>query len=105
MFTLEAFYYYVSAIASLLMAPVTFTFSSWSLASGVIICATILYLILRYRLLTSYSRLPAAEATKNINSFDLQPDKTDADGPDSYQDELMDAFLSSIKIFGYLGII
>ncbi|KAJ2958371.1 hypothetical protein NQZ79_g6052 [Umbelopsis isabellina] len=65
------------------------------------------WLIVRYRFLTTYSRLKPIKPPKPASSFDLHPDATDdqefiKSGLKSYPDEFLSAFLSSIKIFGYL---
>ncbi|KAI7903172.1 uncharacterized protein BX663DRAFT_471922 [Cokeromyces recurvatus] len=84
-------------------------FTSLLIILGII--ATIAYLIVRYRFLTKYSRLkPINKPPKVASSFDLHPDTGDEDfagysKPGSYKnypDEFLSAFLSSIKIFGYL---
>ncbi|OAD06986.1 hypothetical protein MUCCIDRAFT_35127 [Mucor lusitanicus CBS 277.49] len=73
------------------------------------VMATVAYLIVRYRFLTKYSRLkPINKPPKVASSFDLHPDTGDEDYADkpggykNYPDEFLSAFLSSIKIFGYL---
>ncbi|KAI8638318.1 hypothetical protein BD408DRAFT_373694 [Parasitella parasitica] len=73
------------------------------------VIATVAYLIVRYRFLTKYSRLkPINKPPKVASSFDLHPDTGDEDYADkpggykNYPDEFLSAFLSSIKIFGYL---
>jgi lysophospholipid hydrolase len=71
------------------------------------VIATIAYLIVRYRYLTKYSRLKPINPPKVASSFDLHPDtEEDAEyskpGYKNYPDEFLSAFLSSIKIFGYL---
>ncbi|KAI8967925.1 hypothetical protein BDF20DRAFT_839761 [Mycotypha africana] len=77
------------------------------------IIATIAYWVVRYRFLTKYSRLkPINKPPKVASSFDLHPDTGDDDdfsgfpskpgGYKNYPDEFLSAFLSSIKIFGYL---
>lgn len=73
------------------------------------VIATVTYLIVRYRFLTKYSRLkPINKPPKVASSFDLHPDTGDEDYADkpggykNYPDEFLSAFLSSIKIFGYL---
>ncbi|KAG0337649.1 phosphatidylcholine and lysophosphatidylcholine phospholipase [Podila humilis] len=63
--------------------------------------------VFRYRILTRYSRLPKASLAKHGSSFDLHPDnpfKSPHEEKEalSYPDEFLSAFLSSIKIFGYL---
>ncbi|KAI9263644.1 hypothetical protein EDC94DRAFT_560931 [Helicostylum pulchrum] len=80
-------------------------FSSLLVILAVII--TIAYLIVRYRFLTKYSRLKTINPPKVASSFDLHPDtEEDAEyskpGYKNYPDEFLSAFLSSIKIFGYL---
>lgn len=70
------------------------------------------YLVVRYRYLNKYSRLKPSETPKSTSSFfDLHPnDLTEEDeeeeakhgGFKNYPDEFLSAFLSSIKIFGYL---
>lgn len=83
-------------------------------SSLLVIVAVILmiaYIIVRYRFLTKYSRLkPINKPPKVASSFDLHPDTGDEDYADyskpggykNYPDEFLSAFLSSIKIFGYL---
>ncbi|RUS34556.1 hypothetical protein BC938DRAFT_479726 [Jimgerdemannia flammicorona] len=72
------------------------------------ILATGTYILVRYRVLTIYSRLTPTEATKPAaTSFDLHPDPagdSEYAKPEfkNYPDEFLSAFLSSIKIFGYL---
>jgi lysophospholipid hydrolase len=69
--------------------------------------ATCTWLIVRYRFLTTYSRLKPIQPPKPAGSFDLHPDAADdqeyiKSGLKSYPDEFLSAFLSSIKVFGYL---
>ncbi|KAI9286093.1 hypothetical protein BC943DRAFT_291591 [Umbelopsis sp. AD052] len=69
--------------------------------------ATCTWLIVRYRFLTTYSRLKPIQPPKPATSFDLHPDAAEdqeyiKSGMKSYPDEFLSAFLSSIKIFGYL---
>lgn len=71
------------------------------------VMATVAYLVVRYRFLTKYSRLKPINTPKVASSFDLHPDtEEDAEyskpGYKNYPDEFLSAFLSSIKIFGYL---
>lgn len=71
------------------------------------IIATITYLVVRYRFLTKYSRLKPIKSPKVASSFDLHPDTSEENeyskpGFKNYPDEFLSAFLSSIKIFGYL---
>ncbi|KAG0255243.1 phosphatidylcholine and lysophosphatidylcholine phospholipase [Mortierella polycephala] len=78
---------------TLLIAIAFFCFLAWA--------------IFRYRILTRYSRLPKTGLGKHGSSFDLHPDnpfkspQEEKEGL-SYPDEFLSAFLSSIKIFGYL---
>ncbi|CAG8516283.1 15471_t:CDS:2 [Rhizophagus irregularis] len=60
--------------------------------------------IIRYRILTKYSRLPTETATKQGASYDLHPsiDEDNDDGVKHYPDEFLSMFLEGIKIFGYL---
>lgn len=67
------------------------------------------YLVLRYRYLNKYSRLKRIEPPQSTSSFfDLHPDDPNEEdaqykaGFKNYPDEFLSAFLSSIKIFGYL---
>lgn len=82
-------------------------FSSLLVILGVMLVAA--YLVVRYRYLNKYSRLRSTEPPKSTSSFfDLHPDdSTEEDseykpGLKNYPDEFLSAFLSSIKIFGYL---
>ncbi|KAI8982512.1 hypothetical protein BDB01DRAFT_792895 [Pilobolus umbonatus] len=73
----------------------------------IISIATVAYIIVRYRFLTKYSRLKTINNQKAAPSFDLHPDTTEdtefmKPGYKNYPDEFLSAFLSSIKIFGYL---
>ncbi|KAI8887491.1 patatin-domain-containing protein [Backusella circina FSU 941] len=72
-------------------------FSSLLVILSIVILVT--YLIVRYRFLTKYSRLKPIESSK-MNSFDLHP--TDSKEEEEEKTEFLSAFLSSIKIFGYL---
>ena len=72
----------------------------------VIVCIAV-YLVARYRYLNKYSRLKSTEPPKSTSSFfDLHPDDGHEqdlyEKPYTYPDEFLSAFLSSIKIFGYL---
>lgn len=83
----------------------TVTLRYWTLAIIFLIVGILGYLILRYRVLTRYSRLPENSGQKPRAPFDLHPDaqiNDKSDMGDNYSDELMSTFLSSIKIFGYL---
>ncbi|CAG8507423.1 14133_t:CDS:2, partial [Cetraspora pellucida] len=65
---------------------------------------TIGYLVIRYRILTRYSRLPA-ETPQNQDTFHhLRPEVFDNNEKSQflYPDEFLSAFLEGIKVFGYL---
>ncbi|KAI8063831.1 hypothetical protein BC940DRAFT_348960 [Gongronella butleri] len=79
--------------------------------SSLVICVALVlvgtYLVVRYRFLTKYSRLKSQSPGKQASSFDLHPDSGEDTGYfkaniKNYPDEFLSAFLSSIKIFGYL---
>ncbi|KAF9999477.1 phosphatidylcholine and lysophosphatidylcholine phospholipase [Entomortierella chlamydospora] len=81
------------------------TFTTLLIAS-VLVCI-VTWAVFRYRVLTKYSRLPKTDPGKHGSSFDLHPDnpfKSPQEEKESmtYPDEFLSAFLSSIKIFGYL---
>ncbi|KAI9098781.1 hypothetical protein DFS34DRAFT_580168 [Phlyctochytrium arcticum] len=83
----------------------TVTFNYYTLLVLFLILSVLVYLYLRYQLLTRYSRLTPPQVVPQIGvPFDLHPDTAFDDDKDrtNYPDELMGAFLSSIKIFGYL---
>ncbi|KAI8093035.1 uncharacterized protein BX664DRAFT_260351 [Halteromyces radiatus] len=78
-----------------------------SLAMLIALIGLVGYYIIRYRFLTKYSRLKPVNPQKAASSFDLHPDSGEDSGyskPNikNYPDEFLSAFLSSIKIFGYL---
>ncbi|ORX58843.1 hypothetical protein DM01DRAFT_1381495 [Hesseltinella vesiculosa] len=78
-----------------------------SLVFGIALLLVGTYLVVRYRFLTKYSRLKSQSPQKQASSFDLHPDAGEDAGyfkPNikNYPDEFLSAFLSSIKIFGYL---
>ncbi|KAG0324657.1 phosphatidylcholine and lysophosphatidylcholine phospholipase [Dissophora globulifera] len=81
------------------------TFTTLLIAVGLI--CFVAWAVFRYRILTKYSRLPKTSQGKHGSSFDLHPDnpfkspQEEKEGM-SYPDEFLSAFLSSIKIFGYL---
>ncbi|TPX32972.1 hypothetical protein SmJEL517_g04011 [Synchytrium microbalum] len=71
----------------------------------ILFISIVMYLLFRYRILTRYSRLPVAPISKKGVPFDLHPDaalEDSKDLPPGYADEFLGAFLSSIKVFGYL---
>ncbi|KAF9134353.1 phosphatidylcholine and lysophosphatidylcholine phospholipase [Mortierella sp. 14UC] len=78
-----------------------------TLLIGTAFIAFVAWAVIRYRVLTKYSRLPKTGQGKHGSSFDLHPDnpfkspQEEKEGL-SYPDEFLSAFLSSIKIFGYL---
>ncbi|KAI8340906.1 hypothetical protein BC941DRAFT_228183 [Chlamydoabsidia padenii] len=78
-----------------------------SLAMLIALIGLVGYYIIRYRFLTKYSRLKPVSPQKAASSFDLHPDSGEDSGYSkpsirNYPDEFLSAFLSSIKIFGYL---
>lgn len=94
--------YFIFRILSTTLS-LTVTLDFWTgmyLFSGLTLLSVIVY---RYRFLNSYSRLPV-EPQLPKNTFDLKPDITldDTSRNNAYPDEFMNAFLSSIKVFGYL---
>ncbi|KAF9436853.1 phosphatidylcholine and lysophosphatidylcholine phospholipase [Entomortierella beljakovae] len=81
------------------------TFTTLLIAT--IILCFIAWAVFRYRILTKYSRLPKTSPDKHGSSFDLHPDNPFKSPQEekigmTYPDEFLSAFLSSIKIFGYL---
>ncbi|KAI8927008.1 hypothetical protein BC831DRAFT_549467 [Entophlyctis helioformis] len=83
----------------------TITLDFWSILYLSSLISLVGYLLVRYRLLNTYSRLQTPPPPPSRAPFDLQPDGTlddDADRNKGYPDEFMNAFLSSIKVFGYL---
>ena len=84
----------------------TVTLDFYSLSALTLIAGLSIWLIIRYRFLNRYTRLPLP-IKKQSPPFDLHPDTALDDelygeGRGSYGDEFMGAFLSSIKVFGYL---
>lgn len=78
----------------------TITLDFYSILWLTFLFSFITYMILRYRYWNKYSRLENP-TTSNREGFNLQPDVGD-EFPPNYPDEFMNAFLSSIKVFGYL---
>lgn len=58
-------------------------------------------MLLRYFYWNKYSRLEAVSLENREAGFDLHPEAVEDQAP-NYPDEFMNAFLSSIKVFGYL---
>ncbi|KAI8331344.1 hypothetical protein BC941DRAFT_517593 [Chlamydoabsidia padenii] len=78
-----------------------------SLAMVLVLVCLVGYYVIRYRYLTTYSRLQPINSQKPTSSFDLHPDSGEDAGYSkpsirNYPDEFLSVFLSSIKIFGYL---
>jgi lysophospholipid hydrolase len=93
-----------STIYTILSYTVTFTFNFTSIFILVVFITATTYILIRYRFLTKYSRLPFIQRRPGP-PIDLQPteDGTDLETDDaSYPNEFLSAFLSSIKVFGYL---
>ncbi|CAI2172102.1 9969_t:CDS:2 [Funneliformis geosporum] len=103
-----------------LVSYITITLSSWilrilswsftlqlnfiTLLIIFVIVITITYLIVRYRILTKYSRLPTETTATKQGSYDLHPDDNgeNVSNIKHYPDEFLSMFLEGIKIFGYL---
>ncbi|CAG8445117.1 7489_t:CDS:10 [Acaulospora morrowiae] len=68
------------------------------------LCSTIGYIVIRYRILTKYSRLPKESLQAQGATFDLQPNASGENEKSQtlYTDELLSAFFEGIKVFGYL---
>lgn len=96
-----------TAVYRLLSWSFTLHLTFTTLLIAIAILCFIAWAVIRYRVLTRYSRLPKASLAKHGSSFDLHPDnpfKSPKEEKEalSYPDEFLSAFLSSIKIFGYL---
>ncbi|KAJ3412840.1 phosphatidylcholine and lysophosphatidylcholine phospholipase [Chytridiales sp. JEL 0842] len=105
--------YHLYEILRYTTATLTVTFDLWTLLVVAIVSALSTFFYIRYIILTKYSRLPPVvhppqtNVKPNFASFDLHPDAAldddnDNDRRGGYADEFMGAFLSSIKVFGYL---
>ena len=82
----------------------TITLDFYSLLILSCIIGFLIWLLIRYRFLNKYTRLPLP-TKKQSPPFDLHPDTAldeEYGERGSYGDEFMGAFLSSIKVFGYL---
>ena len=88
-------------ILKTLSLTVTLTLDFWGLFNLLMIIFFISLIVYRYRLFNSWSRLPEVVVAPR-NAFDLKPDTTTIEQENRYPDEFMNAFLSSIKVFGYL---
>ncbi|KAG0039935.1 phosphatidylcholine and lysophosphatidylcholine phospholipase [Podila clonocystis] len=96
-----------TAVYRLLSWSFTLHLTFTTLLIAIAILCFVAWAVFRYRILTRYSRLPKASLAKHGSSFDLHPDnpfKSPKEEKEalSYPDEFLSAFLSSIKIFGYL---
>ncbi|TPX39635.1 hypothetical protein SeMB42_g06300 [Synchytrium endobioticum] len=90
---------------SVSVTTVTIVIDHQTFVICLVLGAVVVYLLFRYIILTRYSRLHPIPKTKPIVPFDLHPDATledTKDEPKGYPDEFLGAFLSSIKVFGYL---
>ncbi|KAK3807115.1 MAG: hypothetical protein JOS17DRAFT_724756 [Linnemannia elongata] len=96
-----------TALYRLLSWSFTLHLTFTTLLIGIAFVCFLAWAVIRYRVLTKYSRLPKTGQGKHGSSFDLHPDnpfkspQEEKEGL-SYPDEFLSAFLSSIKIFGYL---
>ncbi|KAF9094355.1 phosphatidylcholine and lysophosphatidylcholine phospholipase [Mortierella sp. GBA35] len=96
-----------TALYRLLSWSFTLHLTFTTLLIAIAFVAFVAWAVIRYRVLTRYSRLPKTGQGKHVSSFDLHPDNPfkspqEEKGGLSYPDEFLSAFLSSIKIFGYL---
>ena len=96
-----------TALYRLLSWSFTLHLTFTTLLIAIAILCFIAWAVIRYRILTKYSRLPKTALGKHGSSFDLHPDnpfKSPQEEKENmgYPDEFLSAFLSSIKIFGYL---
>jgi lysophospholipid hydrolase len=78
----------------------TVTLDFWGILYLTTIVGLVIILYMRSRVVDPYTRL---EQTTQVprNTFDLKPDAT-IQNDNAYPDEFMNAFLASIKVFGYL---
>ncbi|KAI8361347.1 hypothetical protein B0O80DRAFT_380547 [Mortierella sp. GBAus27b] len=95
-----------TALYRLLSWSFTFHLTFTTLLVAIAVICFLAWAVIRYRVLTKYSRLPETQG-KPASSFDLHPDNPfksphEEKEPMNYPDEFLSAFLSSIKIFGYL---
>ncbi|KAJ1569876.1 phosphatidylcholine and lysophosphatidylcholine phospholipase, partial [Nowakowskiella sp. JEL0078] len=91
--------------ANLLSYNLTVRIGFWAIAGSIFLVLLIIWIVVRYILLTKYSRLPQPPRPAEGNTpFDLEPNILVEDEKigQGYPDEFMSAFLSSIKVFGYL---
>ncbi|KAK3828550.1 MAG: hypothetical protein J3Q66DRAFT_376564 [Benniella sp.] len=96
-----------TALYRLLSWSFTFHLTFTTLLVAVVCICVAAWAVIRYRVLTKYSRLPQTSQGKHGASFDLHPDNPfkslhEEKEAMSYPDEFLSAFLSSIKVFGYL---
>lgn len=94
-------------IYNFLSYTLTLTLSYKLILSLTIGIGFLTYWLARHFIFTRYSRLPAAGLTAKSNTpFDLHPDASAEDVKQNRRyvihEDLMDAFLASIKVFGYL---
>jgi lysophospholipid hydrolase len=99
--TLPLFFYHI------LTWSFTLHLNFSSLVMVLVVVGLVGYHVVRYRFLNTYSRLKPVNSQKATSSFDLHPDSGEDSGYSkpsirNYPDEFLSAFLSSIKIFGYL---
>ncbi|KAJ3090881.1 phosphatidylcholine and lysophosphatidylcholine phospholipase [Quaeritorhiza haematococci] len=100
-------YFFFSTLTYTISYTVTFTFTFPTLVTVFLSLSLGIWFLIRYRYLTKYSRLPEPPTPAKHAGvpFDLHPDAAVDDTHDraqGYPDEFMSAFLSSIKVFGYL---
>ncbi|KAF9206031.1 phosphatidylcholine and lysophosphatidylcholine phospholipase [Haplosporangium sp. Z 27] len=114
--SLFSFSFSVLSFVTITLPTILYRILSWSftlhltfttLLVAIAILCFVAWAVIRYRVLTKYSRLPKTDPGKHGSSFDLHPDnpfKSPQEEKENmtYPDEFLSAFLSSIKIFGYL---
>ncbi|CAG8498260.1 9095_t:CDS:2 [Ambispora gerdemannii] len=110
--TLPSWFFFLVSFVTITLPTWIFTILSWSftlqlnftsllLLFGAL--SVVVYTIIRYRILTIYSRLPKEAPQATGASFDLHPDVADdKEKIKNYPDELLSRFLEAIKVFGYL---
>lgn len=103
------FHHIPSVIYYFLSRTFTLTFQSSSLLIILVILVISVYIYVRYHYQTKYSRLPKPEYNEgeNYQAYEYTEDQTSEIYDEkpiqhNYPNEFMNAFLASIKVFGYL---
>ncbi|CAG8571149.1 14430_t:CDS:2 [Ambispora leptoticha] len=111
--TLPSWFFFLVSFVTITLPTWIFTLLSWSFTLQLSFTSLLLlfgafsiiaYTIIRYRILTIYSRLPKEAPQTTGASFDLHPGVVDDKEKilKNYPDELLSRFLEAIKVFGYL---